>query len=958
VPYPFLEPSNLTLSGAGRNFPYGSLPKKADLESQIAKEELKAQAVGLKVPPVKPPLRVWDILEWARYPITNMLYTAAKEYKEEKLGWDDIGKILKSAVYGITLKERHNTEDVLRILWPGKPNWIYKLGGLAGDILTDPTTYLTFGWKGGAKGAMEAAEKGAEWGQKTFKRVVEEGAEAAFAKGLIAKYGGKTWQEAIDIGRRLVTQEIGEYGLRLGLPFAQGGLLISKGGRLAHVAKAAKALGAGEEAVKAIQAMPTMLKQLMPIRILRRAFDPAAAWGLFPEIRDIERQAARMGSWRSGVLRDNFKNVLDDVNKLLQNPTEAITKAVQKIKKIEPDFSDAEALLEYMWRAQEYAARSRKKIATAVLPDEMATVDAKLRAILNDLHEGLIHRGLLKEKQYIKNYYPRYFIDDRGNVSVITARKYSTDAPFFRTRQFDTRAQAEAAGFRLADPLTCLQSYADKTIRATTSYDMAEEIVKKYGKTIPAQAGKKVIPEGMVRTQIAGLTDWVLPREIGDTLNITNKILTNPDELQLAGAFVNRLQNWWKRQATIYNLGFHARNAASNAWTGLYKDGFGIKQLKNQGKAIDVFFWRNHPKKLIEITEDGKVVKKTAEELYDMLRKAGVHTGGFAMPEMLKEVGRKVGPLERIGSETGSFVENTARMASALNDLDKGFTLAQAAKRVNHYFLDYSELTRFEEKLRKVVPFYSWLKKNLMVQVEEILNNPGKYSAFTTKPLRAINFLQAEEAQYLPPWMQQEAYVNPLGIRTPSGAPLMFNPNFPFQDIGKIGIDILHPFRETGPIGALANIIKEGLTPFVKTPFEIAANRSLFTGEPLQWTEFDYKPAPPALRILVGMFPDPVKQRLGIRQDEYGNWIMPGKWVHALATLIPMMKLGGPPEQLIQALTGAGIPEYRAERAPWELLGRTAGIKFRPYDVGYYKEKALQERLRQLKGLRSLTGID
>jgi hypothetical protein len=340
-----------------------------------------------------------------------------------------------------------------------------------------------------------------------------------------------------------------------------------------------------------------------------------------------------------------------------------------------------------------------------------------------------------------------------------------------------------------------------------------------------------------------------------------------------------------------------------------------------------------------------------------MLRQAGVHTGGFQMPELLTEVGRKAGILEKAGSATGSFVENTARMASALNDLDKGFTLAQAAKRVNHYFLDYSDLTKFEQKVRKLIPFYSWLKKNLMVQVEEILNNPGKYTAFTTKPLRALDFLKEEEAQYMPAWMQQEAYINPLGLRTPSGQPLMLNPNLPFQDIGKIGVDVLHPLQAAGPIGALVNILKEGVTPLAKTPVEIAANRSLFTGAPLQWTQFDYKPAPPALRVLVGLFPEQVKQRLGIRRDDYGNWIMPGKWVHALSTLIPMMKLGGPVEQIVQAVSGAGIPEYRAERAPWELVGRTAGVKFRPYDVGYYKEKALQERLKQLKGLRSLTGI-
>jgi hypothetical protein len=69
-----------------------------------------------------------------------------------------------------------------------------------------------------------------------------------------------------------------------------------------------------------------------------------------------------------------------------------------------------------------------------------------------------------------------------------------------------------------------------------------------------------------------------------------------------------------------------------------------------------------------------------------------------------------------------------------------------------------------------------------------------------------------------------------------------------------------------------------------------------------------------------------------------------------------MLKTGGGAERYIQAMTGAGMPEYRAERAPWDLLSRAGGVKFRPFDVGYYREKQLLERLKQLKGLTSLTG--
>jgi len=394
----------------------------------------------------------------------------------------------------------------------------------------------------------------------------------------------------------------------------------------------------------------------------------------------------------------------------------------------------------------------------------------------------------------------------------------------------------------------------------------------------------------------------------------------------------------------VMNPGFHARNAASNLWTGAYKDGIGPRQLANQLRAIEIHAWRNHPDKLIAVTLDGKRVKKSAKELYEMMRKAGAHTGGFEAAELLQPISQKALKLPaRVGSAAGSAVENTARVASTLCDMEKGLTIAQAAKRVNYFFLDYSDLTPVEAKIRKLVPFYSWLKKNLSVQVHEFLTNPGKYTIFTTKPLRALDKLPGEEAEYLPEWMQQDLYINPMGAKGAYGNPLMFNPNFPFQDLGKLGVS---PVKTA----------MESLTPFAKVPFELALNTSSFTGRPLQYNDFDYRPAPPMIRIAVSDLPPEVQQRLGIKTDETGQMVMPGKWVHALSSLLPMLKIGGGIEQYAQARGGAGVPEYRAERAPWDLLTRTAGVKFRPYDFQYYKEKALEERLKQLKGLSNLTG--
>lgn len=913
---------------------------RQSLESKILEAEAMAKAYKIKVPdqPNKK-LRLWDLLEWARYPITNMIYTAARESKEDGLAFNDIGKILKSAWYGVTLKERHNTEDYLRILFPKAPEWVIKVAGLAGDIVTDPTTWLSFGSKGGIKAAAELGQRGAAWSGKAIKRIAKEGASGAFATKLIEKYGGKTWMEAVSLAKRAQIREVGEFGLRLGLPFGGPSVKLAAGGPLDWATGAAKAAGATKLA-GGLQRLPVAIQQLPIISGIRKAFSPQAKFGLLPEAHQIERKAMREASFRIETTMSNFRVFEKSVDDLLAT----------RAAKFGTGPKGRNAILEAVWNHNELVAAGKKGIKQ--LPADIADVDTQLRQILDDIWQGMETRGMTTKAPKLPAYYPRFYKDQAGNLGMLRKKKFSTDAPFLHLRQFDTRAQAAAHGFKAVDPLESLQMYAHRSSRAIQNHDLVEEMVKQYG--VPVKGG---LTEGFERLTVPGFEKFGAPSEVASVLNQTQKILMDPDELAQAGKYLNKVQNWWKRWATIYNPGFHMRNAASNVWTGAFKDGIGPRQLANQLKATVIHTWRQHPDKLVSVTIDGKKVKKTAKELYELLRKAGVHTGGFAAADLGEAaIKQTVSALEKAGGAAGGFVENTARVASALNDLDKGLDLASAAKRVNFYFLDYGDLTPVEEKLRKLIPFYSWLKKNLAVQMHEFVTNPGKYTAWTTKPLRALDTLPEDQAQYLPDWMREDLYINPLGAKGAFGSPLMLNPNLPFQDLGRLGVDLAHPLSKGGPIGAAAGTIMEGLSPFLKVPFEVMLNRSGFTGQPLQYSDYDYRPAPPLIRLTVGNLPPRVKDALGVKEDADGNMLLPGKWVYALSALLPMLKTGGGAERYIQAMTGAGMPEYRAERAPWDLLSRVGGVKFRPFDVGYYKEKQLLERLKQLKGLTSLTG--
>ena len=918
------------------------------LEQEIAVEEAKAKAYNIPIKiggAEKSKIKLWDFLEWARYPITNMLYTAAREAKEEKLEFNDIGKILKSAIAGAMLKEKKNTEDVIELLYPDAPKWVKVVAGLAGDILTDPATWLTFGAAGGIKGAVKAGKIGRATVAKTVKKIAREGAQGAVAKRLITKYGGKTWQEAAQIARRKIAQEVGDYGLRVGVPFVPS--LSKKIGpsRIGLLQKMATKVGVAPEAVKAFDRIPIAIRGLPGISGIRKAFGPAAKYGAFGDAHQIERSFTRGAEWRVEQTVQNFKTLTKELDNVLISKSDDAVRVLNMpaIKKLGK--TDKTRALEYIRMRQELVAGAKgakaKKIVAEKypIPEEWKFFEEKVRTVFNDFWEGFTKRGMIKGERFIEAYYPRYYANKAGELAVVKIKEFGTAASFFNTRQIKTIAEARKMGFKPVDLLESLKIYATKAHHVVATFDMAEEMAKQFGRVA------KTVPEGFTRITIKGLTDRIVPDDIGRVLNTVNTVMTRAEGAAKLGNYYSKLLNMWKRQATIYNPGFHARNAISNIWTGIFKDGMGVRQLANQAKAIDIWSWAKHPDKLIEVTLKGKRVKRTAKELYEIFRKSGIHTGGFAAAEVAPGLAKRINVLEKAGSTAGNFVENTARIASGLCDMDKGIDIADSVKRVSKFFLDYSDFTPFEKGIKKVIPFYSWMKKNLVHQIDQMVKNPGKYTMFTSKPLRALDMLPGEEKEWQPEWMQEQMQINPMGIQTGRGNPLMLNPNLPFQDVNQLS-----------SLESVKDMLVGGLSPLIKTPIELELNKSAFTGKPLQYTESDYKPAPPLLRITVALLPDFAKERLGIKMDASGQWIMPGKWVHALSSLLPILKAGGSIERLIQTMTGADMPEYRQERAPYDVLSRTAGVKMRPFDVGYYKEKALGERLKELKGLTSLIG--
>jgi hypothetical protein len=179
----------------------------------------------------------------------------------------------------------------------------------------------------------------------------------------------------------------------------------------------------------------------------------------------------------------------------------------------------------------------------------------------------------------------------------------------------------------------------------------------------------------------------------------------------------------------------------------------------------------------------------------------------------------------------GQSVENNSRITHFMGtlqkvmgeglDLDRGAIMAKDS--VDKYLFDYNlGLTDFERSVvRPLVPFYSWMRFNIPLQIQTIFENPARYSRVP----KLINNMEAMTRDWQ--GIETPDYFRELqAFRLPAimnSKPVYLNPNLPFQDLNRTLL--------TGFPDVLAN-----LTPFIRVAGELVPERgySTFLESPIE----------------------------------------------------------------------------------------------------------------------------
>lgn len=422
---------------------------------------------------------------------------------------------------------------------------------------------------------------------------------------------------------------------------------------------------------------------------------------------------------------------------------------------------------------------------------------------------------------------------------------------------------AEIAG----DPAQWLFKFQQAAEQATREKSVFDELGERFGSQI-AGNGYRVKIDGHPY-----LKDYFFPDEIAKQIPRMVKDW-NPGSLG-NGALLklyDRGLSMWKTNVTIYKPGFHVRNVVGDMYLGALD---GVTSVKPYRLALRVqrtmkghYEDLNDIDKLVEIGAISKSartpmpgevlftnksgVKFTAEQIYAVAHQKGLFESYKTLEDIIDTDGKKFRPfggkvqaaagslseLQHVNSRLAHFIDKVGK--SRGSDLPKIFE--DASRRARRFHPSGLDLTEFEKKyMRRIMPFYSWIRKSTPLLLEGIVMRPG----ITLLPSKISQGIQEAAGvdyqgrdnpfpvdQMFPDWIKEQG----LGPWSNSEGLLgkFSNQDTPGYVMGGMGLD---PLTQLIPqLQHPGKTIGSSLTPLVKVPIELMTGTNIFSGAPISGT--------------------------------------------------------------------------------------------------------------------------
>jgi hypothetical protein len=245
----------------------------------------------------------------------------------------------------------------------------------------------------------------------------------------------------------------------------------------------------------------------------------------------------------------------------------------------------------------------------------------------------------------------------------------------------------------------------------------------------------------------------------------------------------------------------------------------------------------------------------------------------------------------------GSRVEGTLRLGMALDSMAKGQNIAAAMERVTRYHFDYSRMSTVDHNMRRLVPFWTFLSRNIPLQIESMWLRPATYLHYQSF---VRNFGEAADPLTPEYWLSQGAFTMDEHAAQREN-PWYLAPDLPF-------------LRVTEPLEALAQgdlgrALLSNFNPALAAPVEaFAAGRKFYSGAPI---EQEYNEPSAAMKPLMTLF----ALLGGTKEGASGQRLLDDRYAHVARSTLP-------PLNLLERLTDTtGTREGRTDETWLRTIG-------------------------------------
>ena len=303
--------------------------------------------------------------------------------------------------------------------------------------------------------------------------------------------------------------------------------------------------------------------------------------------------------------------------------------------------------------------------------------------------------------------------------------------------------------------------------------------------------------------------------------------------------FLNR----FKKFKTL-SPSFQINNFLGNS-SNMYLSGIGAtKQAKLFPEAANIM---NKSDELLKKVANGVELTKKEKKMLDIWN--GFIDAGFGdakslfaldladMPDNIKDyfTGKKafknpkdflVDGLPYLNNKMNNYMDTMARLATYIEGTRNSKFLSKlgvenAGEAVRKVLFDPSDLTEFEQKtMKRLIPFYTFTKKNLVFQVNNLSKNASQYSRLIKGYKDLLNSATNNNSENVSDWIKNNLYI-PIPGMGKDGSYKLLRGTLPFGNL----IDTME-----NPIETLTNIS----SPLIRMPVELTTNKNSFTGNDIE----------------------------------------------------------------------------------------------------------------------------